>query len=281
MDAGSMGAKRAAKSRQGAGLQAIPSVNDLLLRPRLVDFAKNAGHDLVVRAVRGVLDELRREAKNGSPEFAGKIDPQNIENRVAESLEADLTSSLRPVINATGVVLHTNLGRAPLSIQAATRIMETATRYTNLEYDVAAGKRGQRDVHTARHLAELLGAESAILVNNNAAAVFLVLNTLAKGFEVLVSRGELIEIGDGFRIPDIMRESGAVLCEVGTTNRTRIRDYEEAIGRKTRLLLRVHPSNFQISGFAARPSLSELAALSRRAKLPLFEDLGSGCVADL
>jgi len=185
------------------------------------------------------------------------------------------------VINATGVILHTNLGRAPLASGAVAHMAETATRYSNLEYDIEMGARGKRDVHTARLLAELAGAEAAIVVNNNAAAVFLVLNTLAKGAEVIVSRGELIEIGDGFRIPDIMAESGAVLREVGTTNRTRIRDYERAINERTRLLLRVHPSNFRITGFTERPSLEELAALGRRAKVPVFEDLGSGCVADL
>jgi len=154
-------------------------------------------------------------------------------------------------------------------------------RYSNLEYDVETGDRGKRDVHTARLLAQLVGAEAAIVVNNNAAAVFLVLNTLAKGAEVIVSRGELIEIGDGFRIPDIMSESGAVLREVGTTNRTRIRDYERAFNERTRLLLRVHPSNFRITGFTERPSLDEIAALGRRLQVPVYEDLGSGCLADL
>jgi L-seryl-tRNA(Ser) seleniumtransferase len=179
------------------------------------------------------------------------------------------------------VILHTNLGRAPLSEAAAAAIARTATRYSNVEYDIESGERGKRDVHTARLLAQLVGAEAAIVVNNNAAAVFLVLNTLAKGAEVIVSRGELIEIGDGFRIPDIMAESGAVLREVGTTNRTRIRDYERAINERTRLLLRVHPSNFRITGFTERPSLGDLVAVGQRFQLPVFEDLGSGCLADL
>jgi L-seryl-tRNA(Ser) seleniumtransferase len=200
---------------------------------------------------------------------------------VTAEVEKILAPSLRRVINATGVVLHTNLGRAPLSAEAAARMAETSTRYSNLEYDVSSGARGKRDVHTGRLLAELVGAEAAIVVNNNAAAVFLVLNTLAKGAEVVVSRGELIEIGDGFRIPDIMAESGAALREVGTTNRTRIRDYERAINDRTRLLLRVHPSNFRITGFTERPSLEELVALGRRFQIPVFEDLGSGCLADL
>ncbi len=185
------------------------------------------------------------------------------------------------MINATGVVLHTNLGRAPLSRQSVARIVATAPLYNNLEYDLARGVRGKRDVHTSQLFAELCGTEAAIVVNNNAAAVFLVLHALAKGDEVVVSRGELIEIGDGFRIPDIMAESGAILREVGTTNRTSIRDYENAITERTKLLLRVHPSNFRISGFTDRPSLEELIALGERAGLPVYEDLGSGCMADL
>jgi L-seryl-tRNA(Ser) seleniumtransferase len=196
-------------------------------------------------------------------------------------VEAQLAPSLVRVINATGVILHTNLGRAPLSAEAAARISEIATRYSNLEYEIESGKRGQRDVHTGRILARLAGAEAAIVVNNNAAAVFLVLNTLSKGADTIVSRGELIEIGDGFRIPDIMAESGAIVREVGTTNRTRIRDYERAITKSTRLLLRVHPSNFRMTGFTERPPLEELIALGRRSKVPIFEDLGSGCLADL
>ena len=204
-----------------------------------------------------------------------------IETRIVNHVEALLAPSLVRVINATGVILHTNLGRAPLSAAAAAEIAVSATRYSNLEYDISSGERGKRDVHTARLLAQLVGAESAIVVNNNAAAVFLVLNTLAKGAEVIVSRGELIEIGDGFRIPDIMAESGAVLREVGTTNRTRIRDYERACNERTRLLLRVHPSNFRITGFTERPTLDELTALGRRLQVPVYEDLGSGCLADL
>ena len=228
-----------------------------------------------------MLADLREQIKAG----AGVRDEQAgfaaLESRVAAEVEALLAPSLRPLINATGVILHTNLGRAPLAPEVARRIAETATRYSNLEYDVEKGERGKRDTHTAQALAEIVGAESAIVVNNNAAAVFLVLNTLAKGQEVIVSRGELIEIGDGFRIPDIMGESGAGLREVGTTNRTRLRDYENAITDRTRLLLRVHPSNFRITGFTERPSLEELVALAQRRQLPVYEDLGSGCLADL
>jgi L-seryl-tRNA(Ser) seleniumtransferase len=196
-------------------------------------------------------------------------------------VEQVLASSLAPVINATGVILHTNLGRAPLSGAAVDEIRRSAASYSNLEYDLEAGARGKRDVHVAQLLERLTGAEAAIVVNNCAAAVLLVLAALAKGGEVIVSRGELIEIGDGFRIPEIMAHSGAVLREVGTTNRTRIIDYENAINENTKLLLRVHPSNFTITGFAEKPSLEELVLLSQRAGLPLVEDLGSGCLVDL
>ncbi len=262
-------------------LRELPSVDELLLRPGLRKLAETAGRGLVTQAARSVLAKERARLKNAAEAEAGAADPANIEARIAAEVESQLAPSLRRVINATGVILHTNLGRAPLSEETVAAIARTATRYINLEYDVARGERGKRDVHTARLAAELAGAESAIVVNNNAAAVFLVLNTLAKGAEVIVSRGELIEIGDGFRIPDIMAESGAVLREVGTTNRTRLRDYERALNERTRLLLRVHPSNFRITGFTERPSLEDLVALGHRVGVPVFEDLGSGCVADL
>ncbi len=268
-----------------ARLREIPSVDELLARPRLVALAEKAGRGVVTQSARAVLADLREQLKrdlSGGAGIAGaSLDLADIETRIASHVEALLAPSLVHVINATGVILHTNLGRAPLSAAAASEIAATATRYSNLEYDIESGERGKRDVHTARLLAQLVGAESAIVVNNNAAAVFLVLNTLAKGAEVIVSRGELIEIGDGFRIPDIMSESGAVLREVGTTNRTRIRDYERAFNERTRLLLRVHPSNFRITGFTERPTLDELAALGRRLQVPVYEDLGSGCLADL
>jgi len=231
-----------------------------------------------------VLADLRARLKDAAheprPAYVS-TSVEDVEALIVAEVEALLAPSLRRAINAPGVILHTNLGRAPLSQAAIARIAATAGGYSNLEYDLESGRRGKRDVHTARLLAEIAGAESAIVVNNNAAAVFLVLNTLAKGDEVIVSRGELIEIGDGFRIPDIMAESGAVLREVGTTNRTRIRDYERALTERTRLLLRVHPSNFRMAGFTEKPSLEELVALGRRAQIPVFEDLGSGCLADL
>jgi len=266
-----------------ARLREIPSVDELLGRPRLVALAESAGRGVVTQVARSVLADLRARLKkaNGAAPEPAASGTETLEAQVAAAVEALLAPSLRRVINATGVILHTNLGRAPLSAAAVAAVAETAARYSNLEYDIESGARGKRDVHTARLLADLAGAESAIVVNNNAAAVFLVLNTLAKGAEVIVSRGELIEIGDGFRIPDIMSESGAVLREVGTTNRTRIRDYERGINKSTRLLLRVHPSNFRIAGFTERPSLEELVALGRKKRVPVFEDLGSGCVADL
>jgi L-seryl-tRNA(Ser) seleniumtransferase len=279
------------QKQQGAPLRAIPSIDELLNRPRLAALSEEAGRALVTRVARNAVADLRARMKdapspdaNASPR-AGSDDnafePAALEARIISGVEAALAPSLRQVINATGVILHTNLGRAPISEAAAAAIARTATRYSNLEYDIETGERGKRDVHTSRLLAQLVGAEAAIVVNNNAAAVFLVLNTMAKGAEVIVSRGELIEIGDGFRIPDIMAESGAVLREVGTTNRTHIRDYERAIHERTRLLLRVHPSNFRITGFTERPSLEDLVGLGQRFQLPVFEDLGSGCLADL
>jgi L-seryl-tRNA(Ser) seleniumtransferase len=205
---------------------------------------------------------------------SAKSSEEPVEKAVQARLQRLLEPSLRPVINASGVILHTNLGRAPLVP------FQPIPGYSNLEYDVEAGKRGKRDVHTAPLLERLTG-KPAIVVNNNAAAVYLVLNELAAGQEVIVSRGELVEIGDGFRIPDIMARSGVVLREVGTTNRTRIDDYRQAINDRTRLILRVHPSNFRISGFTARPELTELAALGREHRIPVYEDLGSGCMVDL
>ena len=256
-------------------------MDELLGRPRLLALAEKAGRALVTQSARTVLANLRAQMKDETAGAGQSIDREHIEALIVANVEALLEPSLRRVINASGVILHTNLGRAPLSAEAAAHVVEAVTSYSNLEYDLETGERGKRDVHTSRMLANLVGAESAIVVNNNAAAVFLVLNTLSKGAETVVSRGELIEIGDGFRIPDIMAESGAVLHEVGTTNRTSIRDYERAIDERTRLLLRVHPSNFRISGFTERPSLEDLVALGRRSQIPVFEDLGSGCLADL
>ncbi len=262
-------------------LRQIPSVDELLSQPKLRALVERMDRGMVVEVARAVLANLRARIAGEMDLSAVALEPARVEEWIAEAVERLLARSLVPVINATGVILHTNLGRAPLAAEVAEQIRQTATQYSNLEYDLEAGERGKRDVHTARLIERLTGAEAAIVVNNCAAAVLLVLAALAKGGEVLVSRGELIEIGDGFRIPEIMAESGAVLREVGTTNRTRIADYERAVNEKTRLLLRVHPSNFRITGFTERASLEELVELGRRTGLPVVEDLGSGCLVDL
>ncbi|MHB8486416.1 MAG: L-seryl-tRNA(Sec) selenium transferase [Candidatus Acidiferrales bacterium] len=259
-------------------LRQIPSVDELLNRPMIAELIRRTGREFTVEVTRRVLADLRERADVEVASLSVNI--ADIEMQITKRLEEELVPSLRRVINATGVVLHTNLGRAPIGKSAAESVTATATHYSNLEYDLAAGARGKRDVHTNKLLAELVGAEAAIVVNNNAAAVFLVLNTLAKGAEVIVSRGELIEIGDGFRIPDIMTQSGVELREVGTTNRTRIADYERAVNERTRLLLRVHPSNFRIVGFTKRPTLEEIVAIGTRLRIPVVEDLGSGCLMD-
>ena len=263
-DAPGLRADSARKER----LREIPSVDEMLGRPRVRALGEMAGRGAVIEATRSVLADVRAgllgeaspEAGATAAATSGTLTLEVLEARITDEVKNRLAPSLQRVINATGVILHTNLGRAPIPAAAISKVEETATRYSNLEYDIHTGQRGKRDVHTSALLSALAGAGTAIVVNNNAAAVFLVLNTLAKGAEVVVSRGELIEIGDGFRIPDIMAESGAVLREVGTTNRTRIRDYERAINERTRLLLRVHPSNFRITGFTERPSARRVGA---------------------
>jgi L-seryl-tRNA(Ser) seleniumtransferase len=280
-------AKRAVSNEQVELLRQIPSVDELLLQPRLVALAERVDRGLLVEITRAVLTDLRARiagemASEVLLEFAAlATDSAALEERISAVVERILAHSLQPVINATGVILHTNLGRAPLSAAVVEEFRRTATQYSNLEYDLEAGARGKRDVHTAALLTRLTGAEAAIVVNNCAAAVLVTLAALARGGEVIVSRGELIEIGDGFRIPQIMEQSGAILREVGTTNRTHMGDYENAINEKTRLLLRVHPSNFKVMGFTDKPSLEDLVALSQRTGLPLVEDLGSGCLVDL
>ncbi len=248
-------------------LRELPSVHEVL--SRIESVLARFPRALVTDEVRRVLEARRAEirAGNGAAEIP-------VEVEVERALDALARPSLRRVINATGVVLHTNLGRAPLGPQ------QPIPGYSNLEYDLGSGKRGKRDVHAGKLFERLLGCP-AIAVNNNAAAIYLALNELAAGYEVIVSRGELIEIGDGFRIPDIMQRSGAVLREVGTTNRTSVQDYRNAINERTRLLLRVHPSNFRVEGFTARPELGELVALGRERGIPVYEDLGSGCMVDL
>jgi L-seryl-tRNA(Ser) seleniumtransferase len=248
-------------------LRELPAVHEIAERIS----APGIPRDLVVAEIRRALDDARRKIRSGG---ANGITSPAIEARVEHALRALFNPSLHRVINATGVVLHTNLGRAPLGA------LSIHPGYTNLEYDLDSGLRGKRDVHAGALIERLLGAPG-IAVNNNAAAIYLALNELAAGHEVIVSRGELIEIGDGFRIPDIMQRSGAVLCEVGATNRTSVADYRAAISDRTRLLLRVHPSNFRIEGFTARPALEELVALGRERGIPVYEDLGSGCVVDL
>jgi L-seryl-tRNA(Ser) seleniumtransferase len=258
-------------------LRQIPAVDELLGREALRALEGRVGHRLVVDATRQVLQSLRGRISSGE---LSAVSVEMLEQEIVAATQATVGRSLRPVINASGVILHTNLGRAPLARQAVEHLAETATRYSNLEYDLERGERGKRDTHTDRLFAQLLGAERTLVVNNNAAAVFLALNTLAEGGEVIVSRGELIEIGGSFRIPDICNKSGAVLREVGTTNRTRLADYAAAINERTRLLLRVHPSNFRVVGFTERPTLDELVDLGRQHHLVVLEDLGSGCLLD-
>ncbi len=256
--------------------------------PALLSLAASHGQASVVDAVRAVLASLRREIESGLlDEDALQLALSGLTDAVENQLRLSLGYSLRPVINATGVILHTNLGRAPLADSAIEHIRETAASYSNLEFDLAAGARGKRDVHVDRLFQRLLSEEtraeaiSTIVVNNNAAAVLLALNTLAEGGEVVVSRGELVEIGGSFRIPDVMSKSGAILREVGTTNRTRASDYERAITERTRLLLRVHRSNFEITGFTERASTADLVALAHKGGIPVMEDLGSGALFDL
>ena len=260
-------------------------MDDLLGRPRVEEWLQANPRELVVAEIRETLGEARTAIRDGlwddgpPAEWSGDIS-EHVEERVAQRLEARGQPSLRKVINATGVILHTNLGRAPLSERAVEAVRRTAGGYSNLEYELGQGQRGKRDVHAGELLEKLLGAP-AVVVNNNAAAIFLVLNELAQDGEVVVSRGELIEIGDGFRIPDIMSRSGVRLHEVGATNRTHIADYRAAVNQDTRLLLRVHHSNFRMVGFTSRPRLEELVSLGKELGLPVVEDLGSGCLYDL
>jgi L-seryl-tRNA(Ser) seleniumtransferase len=244
-------------------LRDLPSVDEL---------AREAGDPLAVDAARAVIEQAREEIRAGA-------EPGDLASRLREELTAARAPGLRRVLNATGVVVHTNLGRAPLAEEALARVAEAARGYSNLELDLDEGVRGSRQDHLAGILRRLTGAEAALAVNNNAGAVLLALAALAEGREVIVGRGELIEIGDGFRIPDVLARSGARLVEVGTTNRTRAADYERAVGEETALLLRVHQSNFRVVGFTELPRLEELAAVARRHGLPLVDDLGSGALS--
>lgn len=264
----------------------LPSIDELLRNPEVASFARAHGATATADAARAALSRLRKEIASGLLDGpALRLALEGITHAVEAQIRGALSASLQPVINATGVILHTNLGRAPLADAALEHIRETAARYSNLEFDIESGERGKRDVHVDRLFRKLLTDSrsniSTIVVNNNAAAVLLALNTLAEGGEVVVSRGELVEIGGSFRIPDVMAKSGATLREVGTTNRTRIGDYEKAINERTCLLLRVHRSNFEITGFTEQPSTAELVSLARQRGVPLMEDLGSGAIVDL
>jgi L-seryl-tRNA(Ser) seleniumtransferase len=286
----------------------LPSVDEVLRMPGVETLATSQGIAPATDAARAVVARLRNEIASGLLDSAAlQLALAGIAGAIEGQLRQALGHSLRPLINATGVILHTNLGRAPLGEAAIAHIRETAGGFSNLEFDTEAGVRGKRDVHVDRLFRSLLGdgatsanvgttasavppgrspaegstSVSTIVVNNNAAAVLLALNTFAEGGEVIVSRGELVEIGGSFRIPDVMAKSGATLREVGTTNRTRVADYEKAITDRTRLLLRVHRSNFEITGFTEQPSTVELVTLARDRGVPLMEDLGSGALVDL
>ena len=271
----------------------LPSVDELVRAPQFAGLVEEYGPTAVTDAIRSVIGQLREQIASGLLDDAGlRLDLEGLQRAVEARLHSILNYSLRPLVNATGVILHTNLGRAPLAEHALAHVRELGLSYSNLEFDLEAGQRGKRDVHVDRLFRKLLAgtgsaeedassAVSTIVVNNNAAGVLLALNTLAEGGEVIVSRGELVEIGGSFRIPDVMTKSGAALHEVGTTNRTRIADYEKAISERTRLLLRVHRSNFEITGFTEQPSIEELVGLSRKRGIPIMEDLGSGALVDL
>ncbi len=258
-------------------LRKLPSVDRLLQHSAVAEARARFGHELTVATARDLLDETRAAILGRSqpcPELAG------LAAALLARLQAATQSTLLPVINASGVIIHTNLGRAPLSDDALAAMRLAGQGYSNLEYDLAAGQRGSRYVHAVELLRRLTGAEDALVVNNNAAAVLLCLMALARGREVIISRGQLVEIGGGFRIPDVLQTSGATLVEVGTTNRTHLRDYENAIGPQTAALLRVHSSNFRQIGFTAEVSLGELVALGQQHGLPVIDDLGSGTLLD-
>jgi L-seryl-tRNA(Ser) seleniumtransferase len=255
-------------------LRALPSVDKLLADERLRAAAEIHGQELATEAARAALARAREEIRAG-------FEPGDLAARAAAELDERATPRLRRVINGTGVVVHTNLGRAPLAPEALARVDEIARGYSNLELDLQEGARGSRQGHLAALLRDVTGAEAALVVNNNAAAVLLALAAVAEGREVVVSRGELIEIGDGFRIPEVLARSGARLVEVGTTNRTRVSDYERAVGEETAAILRVHQSNFRMVGFTEQPGVRELAKLAEREGLVLVDDLGSGVLGEL
>ncbi len=259
----------------------IPSIEQLCQRREVRRLEATYGRRSLVTVLRGTAEVLRAGLDDGSLDIADAEDAaRQIEQGTEQALKKASAPSLRSVINATGVVIHTNLGRAPLGAHAVESISRVAAGYSNLEFDLDRGTRGHRTAHAAALLQRLTGAEAAAVVNNNAAAVLLTLTALAAGREVIISRGELVEIGGGFRIPEVLRQSGATLREVGTTNRTRAEDYAAAINDRTALILRVHPSNFRIEGFAERPSLEAVVDVGRRHEVSVVEDLGSGNVSD-
>jgi L-seryl-tRNA(Ser) seleniumtransferase len=265
-------------------LRKIPSVEEILSQKESLDLLKVHPRTVLLEAIRKGLGRVREEILR--EEDLSRFDDQfftmtHLLPYIQKELDLLVRPKLRRVINATGVVIHTNLGRAPLHPQALRHLAEISKTYSNLEYDLSLGGRGDRYSHVEELLCRLSGAESAMVVNNNAGAVLLCLNTLAEGKEVIISRGELVEIGGAFRVPDVMRRSGAILKEVGTTNRTYLRDYQRAIGPETALLLKVHTSNFRIMGFTSAVTLTELVQLGREYRLPVMEDLGSGCFVDL
>ncbi|MHB1424076.1 MAG: L-seryl-tRNA(Sec) selenium transferase [Gemmataceae bacterium] len=257
----------------------LPAVNDILDAPPVQSLSALHAHDAIVAAIRVELDDLRRRLASGEA-MDGRTDAESVAARVASRLESESRAKLRTVINATGIVLHTNLGRSPLAGVAAKAAYEAASGYLNLELDLDSGKRSSRQIAIREWVCRLTGAESATAVNNNAAATVIVLRTVARGKEVVISRGQLIEIGGSFRIPDIMGESGAILHEVGTTNITRLSDYERAIGPNTAALLQVHSSNYRISGFTKSVPLTDLVALGKKHGLPAIDDIGSGALLD-
>jgi L-seryl-tRNA(Ser) seleniumtransferase len=262
-------------------LRVIPSIEQLRQRPGVEALERRHGSHATVAALRAEAHMLRQSLLAGQEAPASSSDAAaHIERGATDRLRGQFQGSLRRIVNATGVVVHTNLGRAPLADAAIDRAAAIAAGYSNLEYDLQSGTRGSRHVHAENLLTALTGAEAAIVVNNNAAATLLVLAGLASGREVVVSRGELVEIGGGFRVPDVMAQSGAVLREVGTTNRTRISDYTASVSEATALVLRVHQSNFRIEGFAERPTLADLVTAARQLNVPLVEDLGSGSLVE-
>jgi len=269
-----------ADSNSGALFSLIPSVDKILSHPQIHDLLNEYSSTIVKRIVTSTLNDIRSSIRKDLL-TTDNLSLDAVVNKIFESAKRRLRPNLRTLINATGVVVHTNLGRSPLSRKVAERIVEVAISYSNLEYDMDKGGRGQRNAHLRSLIEELTGAEAVLAVNNNAAAVLLALGTLAKGKEVIVSRGELIEIGGSFRIPEVMAQSGAILREVGATNRTHPRDYIQAINENTALILKVHTSNYRIIGFTSEISLDELVQIGREHNLPTMMDLGSGCLVDL